>query len=257
VWVSFHETDFFSTTEFVGFDNYAHLFGNGGVLTNAWITLKFAVLTLALALPAGLGAALLLERTVGASRRTRAVLLLPWIMSQATAAAIWMWFLNPDFGPVSYVTQQLGLGKMTVLSSPTWAIYTLVVVTAWWTYPFAMLFFIGALQTVPGQLYESALIDGAGYWQSVRYVTLPFIRNTTVVVTIVLLMLYVNMVTMFVIATGGGPAGTTKTLSLRIFLEVFQEFNLARAATASVVMLAINAVLLVLVARFRRREAIV
>jgi ABC-type sugar transport system permease subunit len=133
----------------------------------------------------------------------------------------------------------------------------LIIITAWWSYPQSMLFFLGALQTVPSSLKETVLIDGGGAWTSFWNVTFPFIRNSAVTVAIVLLMLYCQMVTMILVTTAGGPVRSTETMSMRVFNQLFTDFNLSGAASSAVLLFIINLVLTLVVINLRRKETIV
>ena len=119
-----------------------------------------------------------------------------------------------------------------------------------------MIFFLGALQSVPQELVESVKIDGGGAWAGFRHVTLPHVRNTAVTVMVVLLMLYLHMVTIILVTTGGGPLVATETISLRIYNQLFTDFDLGGAAASSLFLFGVNIVLTVVAVRLRRREQV-
>jgi multiple sugar transport system permease protein len=189
-------------------------------------------------------------------RSVRSLFLLPWLMSQATAGTIWLWFLNPNYGPASAITKSLGFGPTDVFSSPNSALVAVTLMTAWWSYPQAMLLFLGALQTVPGELYESLKVDGGGIRHAFINITLPHLRNTIVSVVIVLLMLYVQMVTIILVTTRGGPIGSTETLSMRVYNQMFDKFDLSGASATAILLFAVNIVLTLVAIRFRRKESL-
>lgn len=257
IWLSTRETRLFRDEGSAGLGNYRDLLDDPNLWKNLSNTLMFGFGTLALALPAGLLAAVLMDRATTLKRTLRSVLLLPWLMSQATAGVIWAWFLEPGLGPASSVAQNLGLDKLTLFSDPTWALPTLMIVTAWWSYPIAMIFFIGALQQVPQTLYDSIRVDGGGRWSEFWNATFPFIRNSIIIVGLIQLMLYFNMVTIFLVTTGGGPLRETETFSLRIYREIFLKLDLGGAATSTMFMLVVNIALMGAVILLRRREELV
>ena len=211
---------------------------------------------LVIALPAGLLSATVLNSLHNFKRTVRGLFLLPWLMSQATAGVIWLWFLNPNFGPVTAITTSLGMGPTDVFSSPTSALVGVTLITAWWSYPQAMLLFLGALQTIPVELRESLKMDGGGIWRGFVSITLPYLRNTIVSVVIVLLMLYVQMVTIILVTTRGGPLGATETLSMRVFNQTFNDFDLSGASATAILLFAVNVVLTLVAIRFRRKESL-
>ncbi len=177
-------------------------------------------------------------------------------MSQATAGTIWLWFLNPNFGPATAITKSLGFGPTDVFSSPGKALMAVTLITAWWSYPQAMLLFLGALQTIPEELRESLRVDGGGIWHDFVNITLPYLRNTIISVVVVLLMLYVQMVTIILVTTRGGPLGATETLSMRVYNQTFNKFDLSGASATAILLFAVNIVLTLVAIRFRRKESL-
>jgi len=255
-WTALHETTYYEIGEFSGLNSFVELFSDPSLPAQIGITLMFSVGALVIALPAGLLSAIVLNGLHRFKRTVRSLFLLTWLMSQATAGTIWLWFLNPNFGPATAITTSLGFGPTDVFSSPTTALIAVTLITAWWSYPQAMLLFLGALQTVPEELYESLKVDGGGIWRSFFNITLPYLRNTIVSVVIVLLMLYVQMVTIILVTTRGGPLGATETLSMSVYNQTFVEFDLSGASATALLLFAINIVLTLVAIRFRRKETL-
>lgn len=255
-WTALHETTYYEIGEFSGLKSFELLFSDPSLPAQIGTTLVFSLGALVIALPAGLLSAIVLNNIHRMKRTVRSLFLLPWLMSQATAGTIWLWFLNPNFGPASAITTSLGFGPTDVFSSPTSALIAVTLITAWWSYPQAMLLFLGALQTIPEELRESLRVDGGGIWRGFVSITLPFLRNTIVSVTVVLLMLYVQMVTIILVTTRGGPLGATETLSMRVFNQTFVDFDLSGASATAILLFAINTLLTLAAIRFRRKEAL-
>ncbi|MDQ4213707.1 sugar ABC transporter permease [Microbacterium capsulatum] len=255
-WTALHETTYYNIGEFSGLNSFIKLFSDPELPTQIGTTLVFSLGALVIALPAGLISAIVLNDLHRFKRTVRGLFLLPWLMSQATAGVIWLWFLNPNYGPASYITKSLGFGPTDVFSSPTSALIGVTLITAWWSYPQAMLLFLGALQTIPGELRESLKMDGGGMWRGFVSITLPFLRNTIVSVIVVLLMLYVQMVTIILVTTRGGPLGATETLSMRVYNQTFLDFDLSGASATAILLFAVNTVLTLVAIRFRRKEAL-
>ncbi len=255
-WTALHETNYYSIGEFSGLNAFTTLFSDPSLPAQIGTTLVFSLGALVIALPAGLVSAIVLNNLHRLKRTVRSLFLLPWLMSQATAGTIWLWFLNPNFGPASAITTQLGWGPTDVFSSPTAALIAVTLITAWWSYPQAMLLFLGALQTIPEELRESLRVDGGGIWRGFVSITLPYLRNTIVSVTVVLLMLYVQMVTIILVTTRGGPLDATETLSMRVFNQTFLDFDLSGASATAILLFAVNIVLTLAAIRFRRKEAL-
>ncbi|MGN7862828.1 carbohydrate ABC transporter permease [Microbacterium sp. 22303] len=255
-WTALHETKYYSIGSFSGLNSFTKLFSDPSLPAQIGTTLVFSLGALVIALPAGLLSAIVLNNLHRFKRTVRSLFLLPWLMSQATAGTIWLWFLNPNFGPASAITTALGWGPTDVFSSPTAALIAVTLITAWWSYPQAMLLFLGALQTIPEELRESLRMDGGGIWRGFVSITLPYLRNTIVSVVIVLLMLYVQMVTIILVTTRGGPLNATETLSMRVFNQTFVDFDLSGASATAILLFAVNIVLTLVAIRFRRKEAL-
>lgn len=255
-WTALHETSYYQIGKFSGLNSFVRLFSDSDLPSRIWTTLAFSLGALVIALPAGLLSAIVLNNLHRFKRSVRSLFLLPWLMSQATAGTIWLWFLNPNYGPASAITKSLGFGPTDVFSSPNSALVAVTLMTAWWSYPQAMLLFLGALQTVPGELYESLKVDGGGIRHAFVSITLPHLRNTIVSVVIVLLMLYVQMVTIILVTTRGGPIGSTETLSMRVYNQMFDKFDLSGSSATAILLFAVNIVLTLVAIRFRRKESL-
>ncbi|HMI34627.1 MAG TPA: sugar ABC transporter permease [Propionibacteriaceae bacterium] len=255
-WTALHETTYYQIGEFSGLNSFVELLSDPNLPSSIRTTLVFSLGALIIALPAGLLSGIVLNSLHRFKRSVRSLFLLTWLLSQATAGTIWLWFLNPNFGPATAITKSLGFGPTDVFSSPTTALLAVTLITAWWSYPQAMLLFLGALQTIPEELRESLRVDGGGLWHDFVNITLPFLRNTIVSVVIVLLMLYVQMVTIILVTTRGGPLRATETLSMRVFNQTFNDFNLSGASATAILLFTVNIVLTLAAIRFRRKESL-
>ena len=240
--ISLHETRFLQKQAFVGLEQYTRLIRDSEFLRALLISLKYAIGSLVLTLPIGMLFALLLNRPIRFRAAFRTILIIPWTLSQAVTASLWMWIFNPSYGPVKYLLGQLGVSQVVFVSNPDWALTILVLVNTWMTYPFPMVLFLAALQTVPLELYEAARIDGCSASASFRRVTLPYIRSTVMSTAIMLTLQFFNMVTLIYVMTGGGPLGTTETLTMRVFLDGFFNFRVAAAAAVGMVVFLLNIV---------------
>jgi multiple sugar transport system permease protein len=252
--ISLYETRFLQKVAFVGLDQYARLLGDAGFLRALFTSLRYALASLALTIPIGMMFALLLNRPIRFRAFFRTILVIPWTLSQAVTAMLWVWVLNPSYGPLKYLLDQAGFGQVVFLSNPDWALKIVVLVNTWMTYPLPTILFLAALQTVPKELYESARIDGSNAWSSFWRVTLPFMQNTVVATAIMLTLQFFNMVTLIYVMTGGGPLGSTQTLSLRVFLDGFYNFRLAGAAAVGMVIFLLNIIFSLSYIRVLRRS---
>jgi multiple sugar transport system permease protein len=251
--LSLYQTRYAEKLQFVGAKNYVALWNDPAVWSSGLNSLIYTGASLALVVPLSLGLALLLNARIPLQGVARTVIVLPWVVSQTVVALLWAWLLNADFGPITYAAQALTGARPAVLSSPVAAMAALVVVNVWASYPQATLLLLAAVQTVPRELHEAARMDGASGWRRFRFVTLPLIRPTLLVVLIQLTLLYFNMVTLIFTLTGGGPLGTTETLAVRVLKTSFEDWNLGRGAALGLVITAINFVMSAVYIRALRR----
>jgi multiple sugar transport system permease protein len=240
VWLSVQKTRFYEPLGFAGLRNYTRLLTSDAFWQFSLNSLLYVVGTLAAVLPSGLGLALLLQALGFARNVVRTILLLPWTLSMAVLGSFWIWLLNPSYGPISYWLQRLGVAPGLMLGDPQLALPLLIVVTAWWTFPYVMVMMSAALQGIPRELYEAVNIDGAGRVAAFRYVTWPFIAPTLGSTALILSILYLTLVTLIIVLTGGGPLGSTTTWSFEIFRAGFQSVDLAPASALSIVVLIVN-----------------
>jgi len=238
--LSVHATRYAQKLHFVGADNFVALLRDSSVWEDAKTAVIYTVGSLLIVIPYSLGLALLLNRPMRMRGVVRTLAIMPWVFSQTVTALLWSWLLNPDFGPVTYTLQALTGTGAALLASPEGAMASLIGVNVWSSYPMAALLFLAALQTIPTDLYEAMRMDGAGPVALFRYITLPMIRPTLVVVLIQLTLLYFNMVTLIYVLTGGGPVGATQTLALRVLKMSFENWDLGRGAALGLILTFIN-----------------
>ncbi len=251
--ISLYQTRFLQKTAFVGLGQYTRLLHDPEFLRALGTSLKYALASLALTLPLGMIFALLLNRPIRFQAAFRTILIIPWTLSQSVTGMLWAWLLNPSYGPLKYLLDEAGFKQVLFLSDPDWALTIVVAVNTWMTYPLPTVLFLAALQTVPRELYESAKIDGCTTWASFWRVTLPYIQNTVMTTAIMVTLHFFNMVTLIYVMTGGGPLGSTQTLSVRVFLDGFFNFRLAGAAALGMVIFFLNIVFSLSYIRVLRR----
>jgi multiple sugar transport system permease protein len=254
-WVSVHQTGYLNVRGFIGGGNYVALFTDPAFWRNALVSLMYVLGSLAIALPLGLALAMATSRPLPLIEFFSAACMVPWVISQTAAALLWVWLLDPAFGPVNYVLEQVGIGRINFTADPQSALPTLIWVNAWMTYPLAMILFTAGLQTISSELYEAARIDGASPWVCFISITLPLLRSTALSAAIILTLYYFTMVTLILILTGGGPIQSTEVLSLRVFNETFQYWRVGVASALGIVIFMFNAAFTLLYMRVIGRTA--
>lgn len=243
IWMSFQETHYYELTGFIGLRNYLDVLQSQEFVDASVASLIYVFGSLALALPFGMYAAVTFNALGSFASFFRVITLLPWTLSMGVVASLWLWMLNPSYGPVNYVVASLGFTPGLLLGDPDLAIWILVIVTAWWSFPYVMVMATAALQSVPRELYEAVDMDGGGSLAKFRYVTFPHLLPTLGSTALNLAILYLTVVTLILVLTGGGPLGVTTTWSYEVFAGTVQNVNIAPAAVYSIIVLVANLLL--------------
>jgi multiple sugar transport system permease protein len=252
---SFFRTEYLIRRAFVGFQQYAALLSDPSFYSDVRALLTFIFWSLAISIPVGTIAGMVLNEPIRFRTAFRTILLLPWMLSQLVTALLWEWLANDLYGPISYFVERMGFGHISFLSDPTGAMAILVIANVWHSYGFTMILILASLQTIPQELYEAASCDGANGWQAFRWITLPYLGQALLVAIIMQTLNDVNMVVLPLVLTGGGPFGATELLGVRVYKEAFENWNIGLASAISVIMFAINMVLTLAYIRILRRRS--
>ena len=185
----------------------------------------------------------------------RALFLIPWVVPDVVTSLIWKWMYNDQFGLINYGLKALGLTKEPVLflASTKLALISLIVVQVWKLYPLMTVMLLAALQQIPNDLYESARIDGCSGLQRIWHITLPMIKPTSIVVTLLMSIWTFNHFDMVYLLTGGGPSSSTMVLSMLVYNKAFFGLNFGYASSIGVLMLITLSILGVPYLRLYRR----
>lgn len=225
---------------YVGLKNYFSLFSSNLFWHSLRITATYAVGSVSLSFVWGLVLALLVNERVKARTLFRAILLLPWVIPPVAAALTFRWLLHERLGLVNYILMTLfGVPPVPWLSNETFAMITGIVANSWKIAPFGMVMILGALQSIPQELYEAAEVDGATSIHKFWYVTLPGCRGAMLTVLLMEIIWSFCSFTLLFALTEGGPLNATLILPIYIYRLSFQEFDFCLAAAASTVLLMI------------------
>lgn len=200
----------FRRFSWVGLRNYESiLFGQElGTFARVFLwTIGWALLSVGLSLAVGLTLALVLNRkTLWGRDIYRTLLIVPWAVPSFITILMWAGLLNSDFGAVNQFLKSIGIGALPWLVEGRWARVAVVTANLWLSFPFMMSISLGALQSIPGELYEAASIDGATKTQQFRRITLPLLRSALLPVLISSFAFSFNNFVGIYLLTAGGPA---------------------------------------------------
>jgi multiple sugar transport system permease protein len=251
--MSFQRTSYFELQGFVGLANYVEVLTSPNFWDITRVSITFLAGSLGLSLVFGVLAAIIFDNIGRLGAALRVLTLFPWTLSMAVVGSIWLWMLNPSFGPVTYFLNEAGLSPGLMLGDPDLALWLTILVASWWSFPYVMVLVSAAIQSIPRELYEAIDVDGGGVLHKFRYVTLPHIVPTLGSAGLNLAIIYLTLVTLMIVLTGGGPLGATTTLSLEIFRGTIQTVDIGPTAVMSIVVLLINIMLGIIYARLTGR----
>ncbi len=248
VWLSMNEWSIIKEPHWLGLQNFKEmLFDDRTFWVSIRVTLKYMVLSVPLYLVCGLLLSLLLNLKIRGINLFRTILFLPSVLSGVAVAVLWVALLNPDVGAVNELLRSLGMSDPPRwLDSPTWAVPSVVLVGLWGIGGGAIIYLSG-LQNISAQLYEAALLDGAGPLQRFRYVTLPMLTPTLLFVLLTGLIDAFQVFDIAYVLSRGGQGGLGDSLQfylINLWNEAFVNGRYGYAsALAWVLVLAAAAVI--------------
>lgn len=217
--------------EFVGLANYVQLFQMPEFRNAVRFSVIFALFSVFGSWLLGLALALLLNQDIPGRGFLRVALLLPWIIPSIVSIVSWRWMIGDATGLVNVALGLVGVEPIYFLSTGPLATFSIIMVKIWRSFPFMMLSLLAALQTVNRESYEAAAIDGAGGWQSFRYITLPHLLPISFVLWILMTIWSVNDFETPWLLTQGGPSNATENLSVLAYRYTFNLNNVGIGAS--------------------------
>ena len=256
-YVSLHKWGLMGKQSFIGFDNYAKFIGD----KNFWKALKattfFVIITTPMLVILSMILAMLANRATKLKKSLRIIYYLPSVLSVAVASFIAKYVFTPYRGLVNGVLHATGL--LSAAEEPQWlqdpnlVWITISIMTVWWTIGFSMLLFLSALQDISFDIYEAAKIDGASSKRLLFYVTIPLLKPTLWLVSLLQLIACFKVFGQIQLITGGGPGSITRPLIQYIYETAFNKNNMGYAAAMSYVLFAILLVLSIVQQALQKR----
>ncbi len=248
---SFFRDVTFLPYKFLWFANYQRLFADVHFMQSAVFTLLFVAVSVSIELALGMIFALVLNEAFPGRGLLRTAILIPWAIPVAISARVWQLIYNFDFGVLNFIAIHLGLSGSPVnwLGSPAGAFISIVISDVWKTTPFITVILLAGLSVIPGELYEQAVIDGSNIMQRFFLITLPLLRPVIVVALLFRTIDAVRIFDLIYVLTGGGPGGSTSSISLYAF-KYYITGDFGYGSAVSVVVFLIASVLAVLYIKF-------
>ncbi|MEU3543906.1 carbohydrate ABC transporter permease [Streptomyces paromomycinus] len=201
-----------ATYRFTGLENYTEILGDDVFWGRLGWTVLWTVACVGLTFTIGLTLANLLNRTLRGRTFYRLALILPWAIPAFVSVFTWRLLYNEKNGLLNKVLAGGGIDAVPWLNDPTWAKLSVIAVNVWLGVPFMLVALLGGLQSIPGELYEAAEMDGAGAWQRFRNITLPGLRGVSSTVILLSTIWTFNMFPVIYLLTRGGPGDATEIL---------------------------------------------
>jgi multiple sugar transport system permease protein len=225
-------------SRWVGFDNFIRFFTDHRSLQIFWNTLRFALFAVTFNVSVGLLLALALSRAMPGWLLYffRLSFFLPVIIAAAFVSIVWSYFYGDDLGVINYYLRLIGLPGVRWLTDSRNAMTSVVIMDVWKNTGFFMVIFIAALQGVPRNIIEAAVMDGTPAWRQFFRITLPWISPVVFFCIVYASIGALQVFESIVILTQGGPGDSTRSLSILIVEEGFGSYEIGYAASISVVM---------------------
>lgn len=242
---------------FVGFDNYVRLMQDSQVWNALKVTAVYAVVVTPVTVVLALAFAILLNQQMFARGFVRTAIFLPFIVSMAIIAFAWTFLLDANIGLIPHWLAKVGfVTEQSWLADPDLALPAVMVVGVWKNVGFYMVMYLAGLQSIPGELYEAARMDGAGRWQQFRKVTWPLLSNQTMLVTVMAAIATFQVFDQVYVMTRGGPFFSTETLVMLMYRKGFQDLELGYGSAISWVLMLLVFVLSMLQFGYFRKRAV-
>lgn len=221
------------TVIFSGFDNYIWLLTDPNIINAFWVTAKFTVISVIFELLCGISLALLLDRSIQGMNLIRTILMMPMMIAPLVVGLMWQYLYNSQFGVINKILVSIGLFPIEWLSSSDWGLFSVIIADIWQWTPFIFILALASLQSISKSMIDAARINGANWWQIIYYIKLPLMKPVIIIAALLRLIDSLKVFEVIYIMTGGGPAGSTETVSMAIYNQAFINFNIGRAAALS------------------------
>jgi len=214
--------------DWIGFENFQQILTDDKFWGSVLLTAQFAIGATAVETVIGVGVALLLARSTGLSRVLERLLIMPLMIAPVIAAIIWRLMMLPTVGVLNYLLSPLGVGNLEWTGSPGWALFSVILVDVWTYTPFVALLVLAGLRSLPRAPFEAAAVEGAGFWYTFRYLTLPMLWPYILVAVIFRFMDSLKIFDIIQVLTQGGPGDATMALQVRAFEQAitFSRYSL-------------------------------
>ncbi len=230
----------FREPTFIGFDNYITLFTDPNFVKVITNTLYYVLGTVPVSIFLGFIFALLVNRKLIVRGVFRLAFFYPMVLPMVSAATIWLFFFTPRYGLFNSAVRLLGYtGPENWTGNPGLALIAIIIVAVWKNSGFYMIFYLAGMQNLPADVFESAQLDGANWWQILLKITVPLLKRTTVFISTIAFIDAFRTVDHIFVLTSGGPSQASTVLLFQLWQERFENQNVGLASAITVIFILI------------------
>ncbi len=234
--MSFYEMQsFVSVPKFAGLHNYIRIFADPEFWHALGIGFFYCIVTIIFQVVLGIAFALVLNESFRGKAFIRGLTLLPYILPTVVVALTWQWMMDGTIGVLTLGAFKLGLGQINWLETPRMAMFTVVLVSVWTWTPFVTTCFLAALQTIPIDLLDAALVDGTSARQRFIYITIPILKPILAIIILLRGIWMFNKFDVIWLLTRGGPMNATTHLPILTYKKVFQTYDIGGGTAVATV----------------------
>jgi multiple sugar transport system permease protein len=256
--MSFYNLSLLGGSSFAGFNNYVKAWNDEFVWNALRFTLKYTLFLTPILMALGYLAALLTAGEQRLQKLTRGIVFLPVVIGLGSSSLLWFWLFDSQVGLFNKVLQDLHVipAPLVWFGDAELGLWAVIISIVWKVVGFGMILFVAGIQAIPHEIQEAAMIDGTGYWQRVRRITLPLTYRTIMLATLISAIGSMLAFEQFYIMTAGGPTNKTISSVYWIYTNSFTYFKLGYGATLSIILMSmIFIATAVQIALTRRRAA--
>lgn len=225
---------------FVGIENFKYLIGDTKFFRAIGNTVLFAVMKLIFDTGLALIIALMLDSHIPLRKFLRSTYFAPVVVPVVASSLIWIWFFDPDVGPLNMILEKLGLEPLLWLNDKSTALVSILMFSVWKGIGYNVMLFLTGLQNIPDSYIEASKVDGASWWQSLIKIKLPLLRPiTNFIVMIGIINTFKVFAEIDVMTPTGGPGYSTAMIVTYIYEQAFTRGKMGRACAASIVLFVI------------------
>ena len=187
--------------------------------------------------------AILIDKIRRGKELIQGFLFAPWITPMVAMSIVWSWMFRPDIGLINRGLAIFGISGPNWLTDSNTALIAVMIVTVWKTSGWCMLYYADAISKIPKDLFEAYDLEGSSVWQKIKYIYMPMTAKTTLFLAVISLINSIQAYDQISVLTRGGPAGSTRTLLYLFYQMAFEQFNMGKATTVTMIMVVITGIL--------------